>query len=62
MQEGRGGMGMRKHGKSGWKNGSGKSPRFRHQMKLQAERNEIKDRSGIKNPKKSVSELLDEGK
>lgn len=37
-------MGMKKHGKSGWKNGSGKSPRLRLAMKMDAEQNERKAR------------------
>lgn len=41
-QKGGGGMGMRKHGKSGWKNGSGKSPKLRHALKREAEANEKK--------------------
>ena len=36
-QKGRGGMGSRKHGKSGI---APKSPRLRHQMKREAEQNE----------------------
>lgn len=59
MNKGNDGMGMRKHGRSGWKNGSGKSPRLRFHMKMEAEKNERKDRSKIRNPKKSVAELLD---
>lgn len=49
------GIGMGKHRKSGV---SGKSPKFRHQAKLDAERNEKKDTSRIKEPKTSVKDLF----
>lgn len=39
--QGRGGMGSRKHGKSGI---APKSPKVRHSMKMEAERNERKPR------------------
>ena len=55
MEQGRGGIGSRKHGKSGH---SGKSPRFRHNAKIEAERNVRKDRSRIQDPVSSVRELL----
>lgn len=35
-------MGMAKHGKSGWKNGSGKSPKFRVNARREAEKEERK--------------------
>ena len=56
MHQARGGMGSRKHGKHGI---SGKSPRFRHAMKREAEKNERKQRSRIRDPKSSVRELFD---
>ncbi len=57
-QKGRGGMGSRKHGKSGV---APKSPRLRHQMKLEAERNERKaSKSTCKYS--SVAEALREDK
>lgn len=55
MVSGRGGMGSKKHGKSGH---STQSPRFRFLNKLEAERNEIKSKNGIKEPHKSLRELL----
>lgn len=51
------GMGMHKHGTSGR---TGKSPKFRQAMKREAEQNERKDRSRIKDPKRTVKELFDE--
>jgi hypothetical protein len=39
---GNSGMGMSKHGKHGVKNGSGKSPKMRHTMKREAEKQEKK--------------------
>jgi hypothetical protein len=48
-------MGMAKHRKAGH---TTKSPRFRHAMKLEAERNERKDRSRIREPKKNVKDLF----
>lgn len=56
---GRGGMGSHKHGISGH---SPKSPKLRHNIKLEAERSEVKDRSRIKDPKASVSELFNRRK
>lgn len=50
-----GGMGTTKHAKSGR---ATKSPRFRFQQKLEAEKNERKDRSRIKEPKQSIKELF----
>jgi hypothetical protein len=55
MQQSRGGMGTRKHGKSGH---ATKSPRLRHAMRLEAERNERKDRSQIKRPFDSVKDMF----
>ena len=48
-------MGTAKHRKSGY---SGKSPKYRFLTKLDAEKNEIKDKSRIKNPKSSIKELF----
>jgi hypothetical protein len=53
MQNGRGGMGSRKHAKSGH---ATKSPRFRFAVKLEAERNSVKNKKRITDPKSSVSE------
>ena len=39
---GKAGMGSAKHGKTGWKNGAGKSPKLRHHMKREAEKDERK--------------------
>lgn len=58
MQAGRGGMGMRKHGKTGWKNGHLKSPKLRLWEKMQAEKNERKPRK-VK-MYKTVRELMNE--
>lgn len=44
MQSARGGMGSRKHGKSGSRNGAGKSPKMRLSERMAAERNERKPR------------------
>jgi hypothetical protein len=49
------GTGMRKHGRSGH---NGKSPKMRHHERLLAERNEVKDRTRLKDPKESVSDLF----
>lgn len=59
MIQGRGGMGSTKHGKSGH---ATKSPRLRFKMKMEAEKNERKSKSGIIDPKQSVSELLNKTK
>ena len=59
-QSGRGGMGMRKHGKTGWKNGSGKSPRFRFHAKREAEAQERKARPAL--AFSSVAEAFNEGR
>jgi hypothetical protein len=53
---GGGGMGSKKHGQSGH---ATKSPRFRFLQKLEAEKNDRKDRSRIKEPKASVKELFE---
>ena len=58
MVSGRGGMGMKKHGKSGCHRGNTKSPKFRHVQRLEAEKNEIKDKSRIRDPKKNMKELF----
>lgn len=42
MASGSKGMGMRKHGKSGFKNGMGRSPKARYMAKMEAEKNEVK--------------------
>ena len=49
------GFGMTKHGRSGH---ATRSPRFRFLQKLEAEKNDRKDRSRIKDPKRSVEELF----
>lgn len=49
------GFGMHKHGTSGR---TGKSPKLRQAMKREAERNERKDRSRIKDPKRTMKELF----
>ena len=50
-----GGGGMHKHRTSGR---SGKSPALRHAMRREAECNEIKDKSRIKDSKESVREVF----
>jgi len=52
------GIGMKKHAKSGCHRGNTKDPKFRHAQRLEAERNEIKDRSRIRDPKTSVKDLF----
>lgn len=42
MESGRAGMGMKKYGKSGWKNGSGKSPKFRENLKRESEQSSVR--------------------
>jgi hypothetical protein len=49
------GFGMTKHGRSGH---ATRSPRFRFLQKLEAEKIDRKDRSRIKDPKRSVEELF----
>ena len=49
------GFGMTKHGRSGH---ATRSPRFRFLQKLEAQKNDRKDRSRIKDPKQSVEELF----
>jgi len=49
------GFGMTKHGRSGH---ATQSPRFRFLQKLEARKNDRKDRSRIKDPKQSVEELF----
>jgi hypothetical protein len=46
---------MTKHGQSGH---ATRSPRFRYLQKLEAQKNDRKDRSRIKDPKHSVEELF----
>ena len=55
MQQGQGGMGSHKHYISGV---ATQSPRYRHNMKREAELNERKDRSRIRDPETSVTELF----
>jgi hypothetical protein len=52
------GFGMTKHGRSGH---ATRSPRFRFLQKLEAQKNDRKDRSRIKDPKQSVEELFHPG-
>ena len=49
------GFGMTKHGRSGH---ATRSPRFRFLQKLEAQKNDRRDRSRIKDPKQSVEELF----
>jgi hypothetical protein len=49
------GFGMTKQGRSGH---ATRSPRFRFLDKLEAQKNDRNDRSGIKDPKQSVEELF----
>lgn len=49
------GFGMTKHGRSGH---ATRSPRFRFLQKLEAQKNDRKDRSRIKDPKQSAEELF----
>jgi hypothetical protein len=49
------GFGMTKHGRSGH---ATRSPRFRFLQKLEAHKNVCKDRSRIKDPRRSVEELF----
>jgi hypothetical protein len=49
------GFGMTKHGRSGH---ATRSPRFRFLQKLEAQKNDRKDRSRIKDPKQCVEELF----
>lgn len=58
MASGTKGIGPHKHAKSGCHRGNPKGPKLRHAMKREAERNEIKDRSGIRDPKGSIKELF----
>ena len=53
--QGRGGMGSHKHGTLGI---ATQSPRYRHNMRREAELNEIKDRSRIHEPVSNVTELF----
>ena len=55
MHGGQKGFGMTKHGRSGH---ATRSPRFRFLRKLEAQKNDRKDRSRIKDPKQSVEELF----
>ena len=52
------GMGSAKRGKTGWKNGAGKSPKLRHHMKREAEKNERKPKKTTTKFYSSVSEAL----
>jgi hypothetical protein len=49
------GFGMTKHGRSGH---ATRSPRFRFLQKLEAQKNDRRDRSRIKDPKQSIEELF----
>jgi hypothetical protein len=49
------GFGMTKHGRSGH---ATRSPRFRFLQKLEAQKNDRKDRSRIKDPRQSIEELF----
>lgn len=49
------GFGMTKNGRSGH---ATRSPRFRFLQKLEAQKNDRKDRSRINDPKQSVEELF----
>lgn len=53
MQSGRGGMGMHKHGATGWKNGCGKSPRLRLAIEMEARKN-------VKVARKTTTEFVDD--
>ena len=55
MHGGQKGFGMTKHGRSGH---ATRSPRFRFLQKLEAQKNDRKDRSRITDPKQSVEELF----
>lgn len=57
MKHGNPGMGMAKHRKSGH---TSKSPKLRYAMRLEAERDERKDRSRIHDPKQPIEELFHE--
>lgn len=59
-QSGRSEMGMRKHGKTGWKNGSGKSPRFRFHAKREAEAQERKAPPAL--PFGTVADAIERGR
>lgn len=52
---GRGGMGSTKHGKSGYVT---QSPKFRANLKREAEANEIKSKNQIKEPYDSVADIF----
>lgn len=58
MKGGSKGMGMGKHRKSG---NCGKSPSLRAELRREAEKDERKDNSRIKEPKQSVKELFKGG-
>jgi hypothetical protein len=49
------GFGMTKHGRSGH---ATRSPRFRFLQKLEAQKNDRRDRSQIKDAKQSIDELF----
>jgi hypothetical protein len=60
MVEGRGGLGTRKHyvAGNGNRKRAGQSPKMRHHLKREAEKNEIKAKGRIKNPKSSIRDLF----
>jgi hypothetical protein len=55
----RGSIGVSKHGKSGY---TPKSPKLRHQMKRDAEANEVRQKNQIQNPESSVKNLFNKVK
>jgi hypothetical protein len=55
MVRGGGDLGSRKHGKSGT---PGRSPKYRHALKREAEKQVRVDKTRIKDPKQSVQELF----
>jgi len=55
--QGQSGIGMKKHKRSGYKNGAGKSPKLRHSIKREAEQDERKSKPPL--PYRSVKEALD---
>lgn len=48
-------IGMSKHRKSGK---CPKSPKLRHRMAIDANKNDVLDKSAIKNPKLSIKDLM----
>lgn len=58
MRGGQAGIGMKKHARSGIRNGNGKSPRFKHWLKRELNKIEIKGRAKINKPANSLHDLL----